>query len=144
MQERDVDRLKSDSQFLTATVTAAGKYTTAVLGAHTGTETMNLVALAFLRLISAFHCSTTPSNLQNAFGICNRIHVIENHHKTAIIVYPQQAKLSSIFLVFFHIFPQIFSFNQRFMLISWCRVRRLSSCCTSATSTRSIIWFTAA
>ena len=71
MQEKDVNRLtESDGQFLAATVTATGEYTTAVLGAHTGTETMNLVALAFLRLISAFHCVTTPSKLQNAIGIC--------------------------------------------------------------------------
>ena len=63
-------RIQSDSQFLAATGTTAGEYTTAVLGAHAGTETMNLVALAFLRLISAFHCVTTPSKLQNAIGIC--------------------------------------------------------------------------
>lgn len=71
MQERDLDRqVKSDGQFLTATVTAAGENTTAVLGAHAGTETMNLVALAFLRLISAFHRDTTPSNCKMPFGIC--------------------------------------------------------------------------
>jgi len=45
----------SDRQFLTATTTAGGENAATVLGAHAGTEAMNLVTLAFLGLISAFH-----------------------------------------------------------------------------------------
>ena len=44
-----------DRQLLAATVAAAGQHFTAILGAHAGTETMHLVALAFLGLIGTFH-----------------------------------------------------------------------------------------
>ena len=44
-----------DRQLLAATVAAAGQHLAAVLGAHAGTETMHLVALAFLGLIGTFH-----------------------------------------------------------------------------------------
>ena len=53
MQDKGRDGL--DRQLLAATIAAAGKHPAAVLGAHAGTKTVNLVALAFLGLISAFH-----------------------------------------------------------------------------------------
>jgi len=45
----------SDRQLLAATIAAAGKHPTAVLGAHAGTEAVNLIALALLGLKSTFH-----------------------------------------------------------------------------------------
>ena len=47
--------ISSDSQFLAAATTTGSENTTAVLGGHTGTETMDLIALALLGLISVFH-----------------------------------------------------------------------------------------
>jgi len=44
-----------DRQLLTATTTTGGENATTVLGAHAGTETMNLVTLALFGLISTFH-----------------------------------------------------------------------------------------
>ena len=45
----------SDRQFLAATATAGGENAAAVLGAHAGTETVNLIALALFRLKSVLH-----------------------------------------------------------------------------------------
>ena len=45
----------SDRQFLPAAVAAAGQHAPSVLGAHAGAETVHLIALAFLGLISTFH-----------------------------------------------------------------------------------------
>ena len=53
MQDNRRDGL--DRQLLAATIAATGKHPAAVLGAHAGTKTMNLITLAFLGLISAFH-----------------------------------------------------------------------------------------
>ena len=45
----------SDRQLLAATTATGGEHATAVLGAHAGTEAVNLVTLALFGLISTFH-----------------------------------------------------------------------------------------
>ena len=55
------DLLKSDGQFLAATTTTARQHATAVLGGHTGAETMHLIALAFLGLVSTLHTNNSFS-----------------------------------------------------------------------------------
>ena len=45
-----------DSETLAALGTTTGEHGTTTLSGHTGTEAMALGALAFVRLIGAFHC----------------------------------------------------------------------------------------
>ena len=46
------------AEHLAATAATGGQHTTAVLGGHTGTETMHLAALTLFGLISTEHCET--------------------------------------------------------------------------------------
>ena len=68
MQVRPVRRLLH-RQFLAATIAAAGQDPAAVLGAHAGTEAVNLIALAFLGLISTFHDGNNSFNSEMPYGI---------------------------------------------------------------------------
>ena len=76
--------VRSDGELFTTPTTTGSQNSAAVLGGHTGTETVNLIALTFLRLISVLHNLFSPLMVNTLRYRILSVPV----HRTAIIVYP--------------------------------------------------------
>jgi len=63
----------SGAQHLTAATTTGGQHSAAVLGGHTGTETVYLTTLNLLGLESTEHSRTTPCSLHDHMALRIRI-----------------------------------------------------------------------